>query len=470
MQTTVERVDDTTVKLTVTVEAARVGAAIDAAARELAATVKVPGFRPGRVPRRVLETRLGKGALLEEAARDSLPGFYAEAVKAEDLVVVGPPEFSVDTFEDGKDAEFTATVEVRPEIAVPDYASLQVAHPEWEVTDDELAQQLDALRERFAELDSVSRPVQAGDHVVVSVSGKRHGRPVEQASGEDLLHEVAGEPETPLDKALLGTSPGGIVTFTDALGGDFGEELAGQDVDFTAIVKEVKHKRLPDLDDDFALTASEFDTIEELREDLRGQLGREKRAYARSALRGKLVEAVSDLVDVPLPQSLVTEELRFRVQRLGQQAQSYGMGVEDFLAAAGTTMEETLSTLEGEVRSTVKAQLVIDAIGRDARIQVDQADVGAEIARQAQRLGRPVEEVAELMLTPDRVTAVVADAFRRKTIDHLVASVQVLSAPPDEPEEPEAPEQPKAQPEAPEEPQEAGVPAAAAPTDTEAQR
>ena len=443
MKSTVERVDDTTVKLSITVEADRVGAAIDSAARRLGAEVKVPGFRPGRVPRRVLESRVGKETLVSEAARDALPSFYAEAVRAEQLEVVGPPEFDVTTFSDGQDAEFAATVEVRPDVAVPDYAGLQIPHPDWEVTDADVDAQLDQLRERFAELETVQRPVRAGDYAVITVTGERDGQRVEDASVNDLLYRV-GEPpqsgqsqggeepeaQSELDRNLLGASAGAILKFRDTLGDDYGEDLAGAEVDLTAIVKEVKHANLPDLDDDFAVTASEFDTIDELRDELRSTLTAQKLDYARSALRGRVVEAVSELVEVALPSGLVQQEVRFRLGRLSHQAEQYGMSLEQFLSAAGG-VEQAVSELEDEARKTVKAQLVLDAIGKEVKIDVTQADLGTEMTRQATRLGRPPKELAEYMTHPDRIAALVSDAFRRKTIDHVLESVQVLGSPPE---------------------------------------
>ncbi|MDP8969658.1 MAG: trigger factor [Actinomycetota bacterium] len=432
MKTSVERLDDTTVKLSISVEADRVRGAIDAAARKLAGEVKVPGFRPGRVPRRVLESRLGKGAILEEAARQALPGFYAEAVRETELPVVGVPEFDVDDFEDGKEAQFSATVEVRPEIELPDYRQLQVPHPDWELTDEELDEQLQSLRERFAELETVHRPARAGDYVVVTVTGLRGGAKVEEASVEDALYAV-DDPErsgTALDRELVGAQAGAILKFHDTLGADYGE-LAGQELNFSAIVKEVKAKRLPALDDDFALTASEFDTIEELREDLRAQLARQKLAQARAALRGRVVEALAEQVDVALPQAMVQAEARFRLDRLAAQAERHGQSLEDYLQAAGG-VDEALKQVEDDARQTVKAQLVVDAAGRGAGIKVTAQDLEAEIARQAQRLGRPADELARLLAQNNRVGALVEDALRRKAIDHLVDAVQVLSAPPDD--------------------------------------
>jgi trigger factor len=438
VKTTVERVDDTTVKLSVTVEAERVRQAVENAARTLAGQVKIPGFRPGRVPRRVLESRLGKDALLQEAARDFLPAYYSDAARAEKLAVVGPPQFEVDTFEEGKDAVFHATVEVRPDITVPDLGDLRVPHPDWEVTEEELSAQLDALRERFAELETVSRAARPGDHVLITITGTRHGQRVEQASAEDTLYEV-GDPaagESELDRNLVGASAGAILRFNDTLGPDYGAELAGQELSFTVILKEVKVKKLPPLDDDFAVTASEFDTLDELRASLREAMGQQKRTFAEQTLRGRVVEAVAERVEVAVPQALVDSELRMRLDQVARQAAQFGVSFEEFLERAGTTTEQLLRRLEDEARKTVKAQLVLDAIGAEAAVEVDEEDLGVEVARQAARLGRPPEELAEFLTTPERIGALFSDAYRRKAIDYLLTQVEVLGGPP--PAEPDA--------------------------------
>jgi trigger factor len=433
VKTSVERVDETTVKLSITVEAERVADAVEVAARKLASEVKVPGFRPGRVPRRVLESRLGKDTLLQEAARQALPAYYTEAVQVEELAVVSPPEFDVETFTDTEGADFTATVEVRPDFDVPDHSAVQVAHPEWEVTDEEVTEQLDMLRERFAQLEAVDRPAEVGDYLTVTIEGLRDGERLDEASGEDLLYQLSDpeESDSELDRALVGAEAGQTVEFRDTLGEDYGEELAGVEVDFTVEVKEVKGKTLPEVDDDFALTATEFDTAEELMTELRSQMAAHKRMSARVELRGKVVEAVAGLVEVPLPQSMVQDEVRFRLSRLSQQAEQYGMSLDQYVQMAGTSADELFANLEEQARKTVKAQLVVDKVGQAVDIEVTGDDLGVEISRQAQRLDRDPEELAAFMTHPDRINALVSDAFRRKTIDHLCESVQVLSAPPD---------------------------------------
>lgn len=421
-----------------TVPAERVDEAISAAAAELAASVKVPGFRPGRVPRKVLESRFGKGAVVQEAVRDALPRFYSEALQAEELDVVGNPEFDVEEFSDGKDASFTAVVEVRPTFDLPDLDGLQVAHPNWELTDEELDEQLDAMRERFAELETVDRAVEVGDYVRMTLVARRDGEVVEEAGGEDVLYEVedpAGS-ESALDAALVGASAGDTVDFSDTLDAAYGEELAGQEVDFSVEVQEVKVKRLPALDDDFAVTASEFDTIEQLREDLRAQMGRQKRMQARSALRGRVVEAVAELVELPLPSSMVDTEVGFRLNRIAQDASQHGFELDDYLRAVGQDAEELTESLRAQASQTVKAQLIVDAVGERAGIQVTREDLGEEIGRQAARLGRPPQELAEFMTHPDRIGALLTDAFRRRAIDHLMGLVDVTGAPPEEEDEP----------------------------------
>lgn len=428
MDTRVERVDDTTVKLAVTVERPRVKAALDEAARHLADEVKVPGFRKGRVPRKVLESRLGKGAVVQHAVQDSLPQFFAEAVRDSEIEPVGQPEYELEEFEEGKDAAFTATVEVRPDFDAPDVDGVAVPHPEWEVTDDDVATELDRMRERFAEAETVERPLQVDDLAVLSISATHRGEPVEDARMDDQLYRMQ-DPEASgqqLDRELLGKETGNIVKFVDTLDND------ERELDFTVIVKDVKALRLPDADDDFAITASEFDTIDELRDSIREQLAEHKLVHAREALRGRVVEVVSELVDVPLPRALVDREVQFQFARLAREAERYEIPFDRYLAAAGTTVEELTEQLTEQARRTVRAQLVVDRIGRDAGVEVTNDDLTRHLIEEAQRMQLPPDQLAEFMQDPERLGVLYSDAFRRKTIDHILERVDVEDAPPPE--------------------------------------
>lgn len=431
MDTRVERVDDTTVKLAVTVEGPRVTEALDEAARHLADEVKIPGFRKGRVPRKVLESRLGKGAVIQHAVQDSLPQFYAEAVRESELEPVGQPEYDLDTFEEGKDAAFTATVEVRPDFDPPAVEGVRVPHPEWEVTDDDVTAELDQLRERFAEAETVDRPLQIGDLAVLSVSATYRGEPVEDARMDDQLYRVNDPEQTgqALDRELLGRSTGNIVKFVDT----FDDE---RELDFTVIVKDVKALKLPDADDDFAITASEFDTIEELRDSIRTTLAKLKRRHARESLRGRVVEAVSELVDVPLPRTLVEQEAQFQLARLARDAERHEIPFDRYLEAAGTTLDELQEQLRENARKTVRAQLVVDRIGRDAGVEVTNEDLSRQLLEEAQRLQMAPEQLAEFMQEPERLGVLFSDAFRRKTIDHIIERVEIADGPPPELDEP----------------------------------
>lgn len=427
MDTRVERVDDTTVKLAVTVEPPRVKAALDEAARHLADEVKVPGFRKGRVPRKVLESRLGKGAVLQHAVQDSLPQFYAEAMREQELEPVGQPEFDIDTFEEGKDAAFTATVEVRPDFDPPAVDGVRVEHPEWQVTEEEVEAELDRQRERFAEAETVERPVQIGDLAVLSLSATHRGEPVEDASMDDQLYRVNDPDDSgqKLDRELLGASPGTILTFADQVND-------GRELDFTAIVKDVKVLRLPDADDDFAITASEFDTIDELRDSIEQQLASHKLQYAREALRGRVVEAVSELVDVPLPRALVDQEVEFQLGRLAREAERYEIPFEQYLQAMGLTAEQLEEQLRDSAKRTVRAQLVVDRIGRDAGVNVTNEDLTRELLSEAARANVPPGQLAEMMQEPNQLGMLFTQTFRNKTIDHILERVEIADAPPPE--------------------------------------
>ncbi|MGH3442251.1 MAG: trigger factor [Nitriliruptorales bacterium] len=432
MKTTVEQLEPTRVKLTVEVEPKRVAQALDAAARELSRGVSIPGFRRGKVPRKILESKIGKGAVVQQAVEDAVSAYYAEAIRDEELRVVAPPEIDLQHFDEAEGCAFEATVDVRPEFELPDHAGINVTFPEWEVGNDEVNGRIDDLRERFAELEEVDRPVRFGDYVTLDLEVKKGGEPIEDATVTDALYEVGTKGVTPLlDDTLAGAVAGQTLTYVDDLAEDYPEH-GGERAEFTVTVKDVREKHLPDLDDDFALTASEFETMEELESDIRRGLRRRKLVEARQDLRARILEAYLATVDVPLPEAMVEHEKSRRVADLERQAEQYGMALDSLFEMQGADRQTYLEQLDEQIRRAVKAQLVLEALAEGEGIEVASADLEREIRRHAARQGVDASAVARVINEQGSVGVLVGDVVRRKALDLLVEAAEVDGAPSDE--------------------------------------
>ena len=432
MKTSIETIDPVQVKLTVEVEPKRVKQAFDRAARELAKQVEIPGFRKGKVPRRLLEQRFGAGVIAQTAMEDALSGFYAEAVQAEDLQPIAQPEVDVETFDETEGCVFTATVEVRPELDPPDHTGIGVSFPEWDVDDDEVDQQLASMRERFAEVDEVERPAEVGDLVTLDLEVEVDGAKLEDATVEDALYEVGSEGVTPLlDEEVVGKEAGDTFTYEDVLPEEYPEH-GGQQATFHVSVKDVREKTLPALDDDFATSASEFDTIAELRADLKRSLTRRKVEQAQHELRGRILEAYLARVDVPLPPAMVETEAANRLHEVEHQAERFGMSAEELLAAQGLSAEEHAEQSRTQATGAVKAQLVLDALATKIEPDLAPADIDREIVRHAQANGVAPDEIARIIQEQGTLPALIGDIVRRKTIDTIVAAADIEGGPSDE--------------------------------------
>ena len=267
MDVVTEALSPTRVKLTVQVPFEELRPSLAAAYKTIGGQVRVQGFRPGKVPPRILDQRVGRAAILDEAMNDALPRFYSQAASEKELKVLGRPEVDVTSFADGEPLVFTAEVDVRPEIVLPDYDGLAVTVDAIDVDDARVDAQLDTLRRRFGTLEGVDRPAETGDFVSLDLAATRDGEPVPEADTTGLSYEIgSGGLVDGLDDALVGLVDGAAATFTT--------ELSGAPADVTATVRGVKRQVLPELDDEFATTASEFDTLEELTADVRGRLER----------------------------------------------------------------------------------------------------------------------------------------------------------------------------------------------------
>ena len=297
MKTDVEELSPTRVRLSVEVPFDELKPSLDKAYREVGRQVRIPGFRPGRVPPPVIDRRVGRDVVLSQAVNDAIPDLYAKAVADGDIYALGQPEVEITNLDDGKELTFTVEVDIRPKFELPDLSSLSVTVDDTLVTPDEVAERLAMLQDRFASLKGVQRPVAEGDHVSIDLSASVDGKPVEDAQASGLSYPVGSESLLDgLDQALIGMSAGESATFSTELAGG---EFAGQEADVTVTVHSVKAKDVPGLDDDFAQMASEFDTLGELRADTRAQLERDKAMRQVMQARDLALDAVLDQVDHP---------------------------------------------------------------------------------------------------------------------------------------------------------------------------
>ena len=450
MQTTVETTDRHVVRLSVEVPPEEFAKDLDRAYRKVANQVKIPGFRKGKVPRQIIDARIGRDAVVEEFLHDAVPAYYIKAVREHELAPIADPEFEPELHDiqvrDGTPIRFTATVEVRPRLHLEpeQYKGIKVDAPSGEPTEHEIDQYIDALRDRFAELEAVSRPARPGDYALADVRATVHDREIAEASRLGFLTEVGSEELVPeLDKELEGKRKGEIVKFNAKLPDRFGPDLAGTEVTFTAIVKEVKSKRLPDADDEFAKTASEFDTLQELREDARAKMRAYKEADVRVEVRDRVLQKLVDQVDVELPERLVDEETEDRVQRAERRASQAGTTLDAALATEGWDELRFRSDARAHAIRGLKADLVLEAVARAEDIQASNEDLEREIVALGQATDRDPREVARIIERSGQVTSLASDIIRSKALDLLVESADVTeqdapaASPPDLDEAPE---------------------------------
>ncbi|MFA9446501.1 trigger factor [Egicoccus sp. AB-alg6-2] len=432
MKTSVETLDPVKVKLTVEVEPKRVKQAFDRAARELAKQVNLPGFRPGKAPRRLIEQRFGEGVIAQTAMEGALSDYYVEALRTEEIDAVSQPEVDVEHFDETEGCTFTATIEVRPSFDAPEPDGINVSFPEWDVEDEDVATQLEQLRERFAEVDEVERAAASGDMVTLDLRVEVDGTDLESGRVEDALYEIGSQGVTPkLDDELIGKSAGDEFSYEDALPEEFPEH-GGEQATFFVTVKDVREKTLPELDDDFAQTASGFDTLDELKQDLRNSLLRRKVEEAQHELRGRILEAYLARVDVPLPPSMVEADKQGRIHQLEHQAERFGIEVDQLFAMEGSSREEFEANAQTQAEETVKAQLVLDALASRLDLDLQPGDIDQEIVRHAQSNGVSPQEIAQVIQQQGSLPALVGDILRRKTIDHIVAAADIDGGPSDE--------------------------------------
>ena len=417
MKTDVEELSPTRVRLTVEVPFEELKPNLDHAYREVGRQVRVPGFRPGRVPPRVIDQRVGRGAVLEHAVNDAVPELYGKALQEHEMFALGQPDVEITKLDDGKELTFTAEVDVRPKFDLPDIDGLPVTVDDADVTDEQVDEYLGALRERFASLKGTDRPAEAGDYVSIDLSASVDGNPVEDAQASGLSYEVgSGSMLDGLDEALPGMSSGDTKTFRTELAGG---QYAGQEADVTVTVHSVKVKELPDLDDEFAQAASEFDTLDELRGATTAQLTAMRRGSQAEQARERALDAVLGQLDLPLPETLVREETELRERALDDRLRRSGLDRQAYLEAAGTTEEELDEQFNTDARRSVKAGFVLDKLAQAEELGVDQNELSAYVTEQAYRMGVAPDRLAKELTDRNQLGSVVNDILRSKAMTLL---------------------------------------------------
>ncbi len=426
MKATKETLSPTRVKLTVEVPFDELKPSVDAAYRKLARDVRVSGFRPGKVPPRILDQRLGRGTILEEAINSALPRFYTDAVRQEEVDVLSPPEVGISSFSDGAPLVFTAEVDVRPDVALPDYDGLEIAVDAAEVTEEQLQSHLTTLRERFAVLKPVERPVQASDFISLDLSATVDGEAVEGADATGMSYEVgSGDLVDGLDEAVTGASEGESRTFqTELLAG----EHAGSPAEVTVTIRGVKERELPELDDDFATTASEFDSLEELLADVRERLDRSARLNQLNQARERVLDSLIERIDVPVPGSVLDSEVEARERGLSHELEQLGLDRDAYLQSLGQTEQEYLDELRRLAARALQSQFILDAVINAEQIGVEQGELMEQVIGRAQRAGLSPEVFAQQISQGDGLASIMADTLRGKALNFLLEQVKVVDA------------------------------------------
>ena len=423
MKTDVEELSPTRVKLTIEVPFEELKTSLDKAYREVARQVRVPGFRPGRVPPRIIDQRFGRAAVLEQAVNEAVPELYNKAIAEHDVVPLTQPELEITRLDDGKELAFTAEVDVRPSFDLPDVEGLSVTVDNADVGPDQVEEYLGALRERFASLRTVERPVESGDFVSIDLAATVDGDPVEDAQATGVSYEVGTESMLDgLDEALAGMTAGESKTFTAELAGG---QQAGMAADVQVTVNSVKVKDLPEFDDEFAQSASEFDTVGELRASTRKQLTAMRQAGQAGQARERVLDALIDQLDLPLPERIIQAEVAQRQRSLQDQLDQAGLTMKAYLDASNTTQAKIDADFEADAKRSVTAGFILDKLASQEDLTVTTDQLSAYVTEQAYRMGVAPNQLAQQLTEGGQINSVVADVLRSKALTMITEQATV---------------------------------------------
>ncbi|NGO13755.1 trigger factor [Streptomyces sp. HC44] len=424
MKSAVETLNPTRVRLTVEVPFEELKDSLDAAYKKINQQVTVKGFRKGKIPARVIDQRFGRGAVLEEAVNDALPKFYTDAVNNAELNVLGQPEVDITELKDGETLNFTAEVDIRPTIEIPDYSGIEVEVDAVEVSEEDVDKAVEELRERFASTSPVERAAEDGDVVTIDLEAKVDGEVLEDGVANGVSYTIgSGELLDGIDDAVKGLEAGGEATFTSELKGG---SAAGKAAEVSVKVTQVAARELPELDDDFAQLASEFDTLEEMRADSRKRLENMKQYDQATQAQERVLEKLLELVEVPVPEKLLEDEINTRKHNLEHhQLGQMGLDLPQYLEIQGKTAEEfDTETSEAAVKG-IKTQFVLDELVNKEKLNVSQEELTEHLMRRAASSGMSPDQFAQAVVEGGQVPMLVGEVARGKALAVVVEAATV---------------------------------------------
>ena len=426
MQSAVETLSPTRVRLTVTVPFEELKPELDDAYKKIGSQVRIQGFRPGKVPPRILDQRVGRSVVLDEAVNSAIPRLYGEAIESEDLAPVSQPQVEVTEFNDNDTLAFTAEVDVRPEFTLPAYDGLSVVVDEVKVDEEKVQEQLEALRERFATLTPVQRPAQDGDFVTVDLAARVDGDEVPGGTAAGISYRVgSGDLLDGIDDVLRGASEGDATTFTTTLvAGDF----EGREAEVAVTVRAVNERELPAADDTWAVDSTGFESLAALTDDVRTRLDRVQRLEQGVAARDKVLEALLAQVELPLPESVLETEIEWRKRSAKDQLERAGADLDGYLESEGKTQDEYEADLEQGARDAVKAQLVLDAVADKEEIGVTDAELTDQVVRRAARAGVSPDQYAQKVVKAGQLPGLVSEVRRGKALATVMESATITDS------------------------------------------
>ncbi|MDQ4089323.1 MAG: trigger factor [Actinomycetota bacterium] len=417
MKTIVEPLEGNKVKLSVELDESEFGSAIDAAYRKISREVRIKGFRPGKAPRRLVEAQVGLDIARQEAIRDALPGYYERALRENDIEPIAAPEIDITSEDTAPTMAFDAVVEIMPTVSVAGYGGLRVVLPSLEISEDDVERRIDQARGAFAALNSVNRPAQDGDHVLIDRTISQGG---ESSVVEDFSYEVGSGGVTPeLDDNLRGAKTGDILKF------DVHHPQVG-DVTFQVLVKDVREKVLPELTDEWVAAETEFETVEEMRAKYRQEMEAVRKLEAALQVRDKVVEALVELVDDEIPEALVAPEMERRLQSLSHRLSHQGVDIAGFLQTLGESQEQFVAELRTEATNAVKADLGLKAVAQAEGVEVTDEEVEQEIVDLARQQKKNPVAVRRQLENEDQLPAVRSGIRKTKALEWLIAHTEFV--------------------------------------------